>query len=108
LCRTNRACQGELFFFQLNSFFGSPFSEQVAEQMVLDGLENVHKEPVSGISNWKRNEESVQMLQPRYLELPMVGLGGSIAGNVTGGVVAVADWDELKERADEVMIDTAK
>lgn len=70
--------------------------------MTLDGLEKVHKEAVANISNWKRNEESVSMLAPRLLPLPMVGLGGSVAGDVNGTVLAVADWDELYLRADEV------
>ncbi|GAQ92760.1 plasma glutamate carboxypeptidase-like protein [Klebsormidium nitens] len=74
----------------------------VAEEMTLDGLEKVHKEAVANISNWKRNEEWVYMLQPRLLELPMLGLGGSVAGNVQGQLIAVADWDELHLRADEV------
>lgn len=80
----------------------APLARQVAEQMTLDGLEKVHKEAVANISNWKRNEEWVYMLQPRLLELPMLGLGGSVAGNVQGQVVAVADREELQLRADEV------
>lgn len=53
----------------------------------LDGLENVHLEPVK-VPHWVRGEESAVMLLPRNHTLPILGLGSSVGtpegGKVTG------------------------
>lgn len=65
--------------------------------MKADGLQNVHAEPVQ-VPKWVRGEESLEMLQPRGLKLPMLGLGnsvGTVAAGVTAEVVVVKDETEL-------------
>ena len=92
--------------------FGHRFSGSVAlenaidwmiEEMERDGLENVRGEPVM-VPHWVRGEESLEMLLPRPLELPMLGLGGSVGtppGGIRAEVLVVSSFDELSARADE-------
>jgi len=72
-------------------------------EMKKDGFQNVHGEEVM-IPHWVRGEESVEMLAPRALKLPMLGLGGSIGTppeGITAPILVVKTFDELKERAAE-------
>lgn len=58
----------------------------IASTMRDQGL-NVTMEPVSGIVNWQRGEESLEMLQPRHQKaLNILGLGTSVGGDVTAPV----------------------
>lgn len=50
----------------------------------LDGLENVHLEPVK-IPHWVRGQESAMMILPRNHTLSILGLGSSV-GTPKGGV----------------------
>ncbi len=75
----------------------------VMARMKEDGLENVHGEKAM-VPHWVRGEESLRMTQPRERDLPMLGLGGSIAtppGGITAPVLVVSSFDELHQRAAE-------
>jgi carboxypeptidase Q len=61
---------------------GSPQLDQAiawaVEAMKKDGHENVHTEPVQ-VPKWVRGKESLAMIAPRAMTLPMLGLGRSVA-----------------------------
>jgi carboxypeptidase Q len=72
-------------------------------EMQRDGLENVRGEPVM-VPHWVRGEESAELLEPRAVRLPMLGLGGSIGTppeGITASVLVVGSFDELQARAAE-------
>jgi len=86
---------------------GSPGLERgidwMLAEMKKDGLDNVHAEPVM-VPRWVRGKESATLMQPRAANLPMLGLGGSIAtprGGITAEVIVVSNFDELTRRAAE-------
>uniref|UniRef100_A0ACB8FEU1 Uncharacterized protein n=1 Tax=Sphaerodactylus townsendi TaxID=933632 RepID=A0ACB8FEU1_9SAUR len=69
----------------------------------MDGLENVHLEPVK-IPHWERGKESAMMIEPRNHSISILGLGGSIATppeGITAEVLVVTSFDELHQRAQE-------
>ena len=73
----------------------------IVARMKTEGLANAHTEPVM-VPHWIRGHEKVELLQPRYLNLPMLGLGGSVAtpkGGIEAEVLVVSSFDELKARA---------
>ncbi len=75
----------------------------VLAEMRSDGLANVRGEPAM-VPVWVRGEESAELLEPRRMALPMLGLGGSIAtppGGVTGEVLVVSSFDDLAARTAE-------
>ena len=75
----------------------------IIEQMEADGLDRVVGDPVV-VPHWVRGEESLEMTLPRPRELPMLGLGGSIAtppGGIRAEVLVVSTFDELEQRASE-------
>jgi carboxypeptidase Q len=75
----------------------------VLAEMRKDGLEKVHGEAAM-VPHWVRGAESARLVQPRDQNLPMLGLGGSIAtppGGITADVMVVASFDELHRRADQ-------
>ena len=70
-------------------------------QMERDSLDNVRGERVM-VPRWVRGEESVELVEPRPVKLPMLGLGGSIATppeGITAEVLVVGSFDELQARA---------
>ncbi len=90
-----------------NRLSGSPQLERaidwVLAEMRKDGLENVHGEPAL-VPHWVRGGESARLVEPRDQNLPMLGLGGSIAtpaGGITADVVVVSSFDDLHRRADQ-------
>lgn len=75
----------------------------LAERARQDGFD-VWTQPVK-VPKWVRGNESAILISPRELNLPMLGLGGSIAtpkGGITADVIVVKSFDELKERKDEI------
>ena len=75
----------------------------ILEEMEADGLDNVHGEGVL-VPHWVRGEESLEMIRPIARELPMLGLGGSIAtppGGIRAEVLVVGSFEELADRSDE-------
>lgn len=84
---------------------GSPALEHaidwIVAEMKRDGLENVHTEPVM-VPHWVRGSESAELVRPRAANLPMLGLGGSVAtpaGGITAEVLVVTSFDDLKAHA---------
>jgi carboxypeptidase Q len=75
----------------------------IIARMKAESLENVRGEPVM-VPKWVRGHEKAELLQPRYLNLPMLGLGGSVAtpkGGIEAEVLVVSSFDELKAHAPE-------
>ena len=75
----------------------------ILEEMQKDGLENVRGEPVM-VPRWVRGNESAELLLPRPLNLPMLGLGGSVGTppqGISAAVLVVSSFDELTARAEE-------
>jgi carboxypeptidase Q len=73
----------------------------IIARMNAEGLENVRGEPAM-VPRWVRGHEQAELLQPRFLNLPMLGLGGSVAtpkGGIEAEVLVVSSFDELKARA---------
>ena len=73
----------------------------IVAEMKRDGLENVHTEPVM-VTHWVRGVESAEIVSPRRTPLHMLGLGRSVGTTtraVTGEVLVVRDFAELRRRA---------
>jgi carboxypeptidase Q len=73
----------------------------VIDRMKQDGLQNVRGERAM-VPVWVRGEESAQMVKPRVQNLPMLGLGGSIAtppGGITADVLVVGSFSDLTAKA---------
>jgi carboxypeptidase Q len=90
-----------------NRFSGSESLERaidwILEEMRNDSLENVRGEPVM-VPHWVRGSESLRLVSPRPRNLPMLGLGGSIATppeGITADVMVVGSFDDLRARAAE-------
>jgi carboxypeptidase Q len=72
-------------------------------EMERDGLANVRGEPVM-VPVWVRGRESVELLSPRPMALPMLGLGGSVGtppGGITADVLVVESFADLDARGAE-------
>lgn len=61
-------------------------------------------EAVSNFTKWVRGEEQLTLYDPRPVpqKLSLIGLGGSVAGNVRAEVVVVKNKDELDKLGDKV------
>jgi len=73
------------------------------EAMKKDGLENVHTEKVM-VPRWIRGAESLEIVNPPLHNVPMLGLGGSVAtppGGIEADVMVVSTREELTKRAAE-------
>lgn len=71
----------------------------IVTELRKDGFDNVHTEEVT-VPHWVRGEERCAMLEPRKADVPMLGLGGSIAtpkGGITAEVFVVHSFEELAE-----------
>jgi carboxypeptidase Q len=75
----------------------------ILEEMRADGLENVRGEPVM-VPHWVRGRESLELVSPRPMSLPMLGLGGSVGTppeGIRAEVIVVDSFDELEARKHE-------
>ena len=88
-------------------FSGSESLERAIDwtiaEMRKDGLDGVRGEPVM-VPRWVRGAESVELISPRRVMLPMLGLGGSVATptqGITADVMVVNNYDDLRARASE-------
>ncbi|XP_027705760.1 carboxypeptidase Q isoform X3 [Vombatus ursinus] len=86
---------------------GSPNLEKAIQIMYQnlmdDGLKNVHLEPVK-VPHWERGQESAVMLEPRNHSMAILGLGSSVGTppeGITAEVLVVSSFDELHRRASE-------
>src|SRR5690349_1065328 len=73
----------------------------VIAKMKEDGLQNVRGEPVM-VPHWVRGAESATLVLPREQNLPMLGLGGSIAtppGGIAADVIVVSSFSDLTAKA---------
>jgi carboxypeptidase Q len=73
----------------------------ILAEMKKDGLENVRGDEVT-VPHWVRGNESVELLEPHFRKLSMLGLGGSIATppeGITAEVFVVKDFAELIKNA---------
>jgi len=85
---------------------GSPQLERAIDWAVAtmkkDGQENCRREKVM-VPHWIRGRESAEMLEPRFEELHILGLGGSVGTppeGVTAPVLVVHDEEELNALGD--------
>ncbi|WP_412060594.1 M20/M25/M40 family metallo-hydrolase [Rubrivirga sp. IMCC45206] len=78
--------------------------EWAVATMRADGLENVRAQPVT-VPVWVRGAESAALVTPTgEVDLPMLGLGGSVGtgpDGLTAEVLVVDSYDDLAARADE-------
>jgi carboxypeptidase Q len=73
----------------------------ILERMRAEGLENVRGEPVM-VPRWVRGHEKAELIQPRYVNLPMLGLGQSVGtprGGIQAEVLVVSSFAEMQARA---------
>ena len=88
-----------------NRLSGTPALERTIDGIIAkmkeDGLQNVRGEKVM-VPVWVRGAESAQLVSPREQNLPMLGLGGSIAtppGGITADVLVVSSFSDLTAKA---------
>lgn len=65
--------------------------------MKKEGFDRVHTQKMKS-KQWIRGEEFVELIKPRAQRLLMLGLGGSVAGDVSADVVIVKNFKELETR----------
>lgn len=87
--------------------WGSKQLEDAIDYMIeiakKDGFEdeNIKKEKVSDVKRWTRGNEKLTLLGPRKFptNIPMVGLGLSVGGDITSDLVYLESFEDL-EKAD--------
>jgi carboxypeptidase Q len=86
---------------------GSESLEQAIDWMLAEmraeGLDNVRGEPVM-VPHWVRGQESAELVAPRAMNLPMLGLGGSVGTppeGISAEVLVVSSFADLDKRAAE-------
>ena len=78
--------------------------DHILDRMRADGLENVRGQPVM-VPAWVRGAESATLVTPSGdIDLPMLGLGGSVGTppeGITAEVLVVTSFEDLEARADQ-------
>lgn len=71
--------------------------EHLKKDLIAEGFENVRLEEVPNVPKWVRGQESLTLYDPRPFpsNIPMVGLGKSVGGNVTAEIVMFKSFDEI-------------
>jgi carboxypeptidase Q len=72
------------------------------QQMKMDGLENVHTEPVK-VPHWVRGQESAEIVAPRRHAMAMLGLGNSVgtpAEGLEAEILVVRSFEQLDAASD--------
>lgn len=76
----------------------------ILDEMRSNGLlENIHTQKVM-VPHWVRGKEYAALLSPREKDLPMLGLGGSIATpkkGIEAEVLVVGSFEELRKKSDQ-------
>lgn len=74
----------------------------IIETMNNDGeLDNIRTQPVM-VPHWVRGKESAILIAPYQLNLPMLGLGGSVGtpdNGIQAEVLVVSSFDDLKQKS---------
>jgi len=86
---------------------GSPMLEEgidaLEETIKSAGLKDVTTETFV-METWQRKEERAVLIKPRYMDMKILGLGGSVPTppeGITAEVLVVRNFDELEKRAKE-------
>jgi len=75
----------------------------IFDEMKRDGLVNVKREEVM-VPHWVRGIEKCEMISPRIQDIPVMGVGGTIATppeGITAEVMVVNSFEDLEARAAE-------
>jgi carboxypeptidase Q len=74
--------------------------DEIYNMMITEGFENVRKELVPNITHWVRGQERLTLYSPRPTptRIPMIGLGKSVGGNVTGELIVIQDFQDLEAK----------
>ncbi|KAJ6646191.1 Carboxypeptidase Q, partial [Pseudolycoriella hygida] len=77
--------------------------DYILNWMRAQGFDAVDGEEIT-TPNWIRENESLEMLAPRYQKLGILGYGKSVGtpGPIEAEIVVVRDFDELEQRSSEV------
>ena len=67
-------------------------------------FENVKQEVVPNVPVWTRGKESLILYSPRVIPtpIPLIGLGGSVGGDLFAEVIVIQSFDELELKKDQV------
>lgn len=102
--------------FQNLTYFVDTFGPRLSGSEALErSIDWIHQQMKEGdldstwtqkvmVPHWVRNEESATLLRPLKKNLPMLGLGGSIAtpsGGITAEVLVVKSFEDLQRHAAE-------
>lgn len=88
--------------------WGSPALQDAVEfmrdELIKEGFENIKLEENKNSLHWVRGKETLTLFSPRKYptKIPMVGLGKSIGGNVTGELIVVESFDDLEENKNNI------
>lgn len=83
--------------------WGSPALELTIEflkkKLENEGFQNVHKQEITDVRHWVRGNESLTLLSPRPTptNLRVIGLGGTVPGDVTSSIVMFTNLSDLEK-----------